>query len=360
MLRKSQMKKYFKNLKVVELSSVLAGPAVGMFFAELGAKVYKIENPKTGGDITRSWKLPTEKSNKKDSAYFNSVNWGKRSLFWDISKPNEFKKLNDLIKTADIVVSNYQTGTAKKLKVSYPHLKKINPKLIYAEIKGFPDERRAAYDVLLQAEAGYLSMTGTENGELVKMPVALIDVLTAHQLKEGVLIALMERNRTGKGCYVSASLFDTAISSLTNQASNWLQAKYNPEPMGLSHPNIAPYGDYILTKDKQRLVLAIGSDKQFARLCEILNEPKLSQNQKFISNQQRVKNRKELLEKLKNSSAKIKYNDLIYRLIEKDIPFAPINKVSEVVDSEYVKKRICFDKPHTPKILKTVVFCVKK
>jgi crotonobetainyl-CoA:carnitine CoA-transferase CaiB-like acyl-CoA transferase len=186
------MQKIFVNLTVIELSSVLAGPSVGVFFAELGARVIKIENPKTGGDVTRTWKLPSEKG-PGVSAYYSSVNAGKEILFLDITEKKSLEKFYGLVKKADIIITNYKSGDDKKLNVDFKRLSKINPKLVYACINGFgSDSNRTAYDLILQAETGFMSMNGEKDGAPLKMPVALIDLLAGHHLKEAILIALLK------------------------------------------------------------------------------------------------------------------------------------------------------------------------
>src|SRR4051812_32689959 len=171
----------FKDLKIIELAGVLAGPSVGYFFAELGAKVIKIENPKTKGDVTRTWKLKTENPKENTSAYFWSVNSNKEFISLDISIPSQLQKFYDLIKDADILITNFKAGDDLKLKVDYPTLLKLNPQLIYASINGFGyNNPRTAYDLILQAESGFMFMNGEPNSKPVKMPVALIDILAGH------------------------------------------------------------------------------------------------------------------------------------------------------------------------------------
>ena len=270
-----QLTNFFKDLKVVELAGVLAGPSVGLFFAELGAEVVKIENKKTGGDVTRSWKLPEEDKNSNTSAYFLSVNFLKKHLFLDLGKENDYKKCIAQIKNADVVIVNYKKGDDIKLKLNYVRLKKINPKLIYACINGFSDtDERVAYDLILQAESGFMSVNGTPESGPLKMPVALIDLIAAHLVKEAILLALLKRAKTKKGSAISVSLFDAAVSSLVNQATNWLIAKHLPQRTGSLHPNISPYGEIFQTKDNHSVTFAIGSDGQFKKLCLLLHIPK--------------------------------------------------------------------------------------
>ncbi len=262
----------FSKLVVLELANVLAGPLTGMFFAELGATVIKVENPHTNGDATRKWKLPAEDQESDISAYFVSANWGKQSIAIDLHTKEGISLLHQLVEKSDIVISSYKPGDAKKLKADYESLKKINNQIIYGQITGYGDgDSRAGYDGIIQAESGFMHLNGQPDDPPTKMPVALIDILTAHQLKEGILIALLEKVSTKKGKYVSCSLMDTALSSLANQASNWLTGHHNPQRMGSEHPNIFPYGTIFKDKNDILFTIAIGTDKQFKCMCEILN-----------------------------------------------------------------------------------------
>lgn len=329
------MNTIFKDLKVIELANVLAGPAVGMFFAELGAEVIKFENKSTNGDVTRSWKLPSENPDSLISAYYASVNWNKKSVFVDLKNETDKSKVLELVRDADIIISNYKKGDDVKLGMDYENLKKINPKIIYAHLSGFgEDSRRTAFDIVLQAETGFMFMNGTAESGPVKMPVALIDILAAHQLKEGVLVALIKRMQNGEGSKVSVSLFDSAIASLANQATNWLMEKHNPQRIGSLHPNIAPYGEIFLSKDDQLIVLAIGNDKQFNQLCLALKIESLSKNELFFTNINRVKNRTSLFEILKPEIQKFNSEELMMHFIKHDIPAGKIKSIKDVFEDE--------------------------
>lgn len=353
------MDKVFKDLKIVELANVLAGPAVGMFFSELGADVLKIENKLNGGDVTRTWKLPEEK-NKKISAYFASVNYNKKSIFLDLTKESEKKKVLKEIKQADIVLVNYKPGDDVKLGMDYASLKKINPGIIYAHITGFgTTTKRTAYDLILQAETGFMSMNGTPESGPVKMPVALIDVLAAHQCKEAILIALLHKSKTKKGAYIHVSLHDAAIASLANQATNWLMSKHNPERIGSLHPNIAPYGEIFNTSDKKQLTLAIGNDKQFKQLCFVLKADEIATDPLFSSNTLRVQNRKLLFEQLADRIRKHDSKKIMKALIAKDVPVALINTVKEVFEKKENKELIIKEKTTDSQRVKTVAFDIR-
>lgn len=330
----------FKNLRIIELASVLAGPSVGLFFAELGATVTKIENKKTGGDITRSWKLASEDTDHPYSAYYSSVNWGKESWFVDLKDDSDLNKTLKEIERADVVIANFKPGDAAKLGLDFESLKKLNTKLIYGEITGFGKVNRTAYDVVLQAESGFLSMSGTTDGELCKMPVALIDVLAAHHLKEGLLLALLEFQKTPKAIKVSVSLLDAALASLANQATNWLMGQHIAQPMGTLHPNIAPYGELFTCKDGKQIVLAIGSNGQFKNLCEALNCQSLIEDNRFRDNQKRVQNRIELEKYLSKAISVFNRDPIMHLMIEKKVPAGAVRNMKEVFEMPEAQKQL--------------------
>ena len=321
-----------KGLKVLELASVLAGPGVGQFFAELGAQVVKVENLKTGGDVTRTWKGRDEKTDDR-SAYFCSVNWGKKSIAVDLSSEEGKYIVQKLVAKSDIVIASYKPGDAEKLGVSYHQLRTNNEQLIYGQITGYgSDNDRVGYDAVIQAESGFIDLNGEKNGEPIKMPVALIDILAAHHLKEGLLLALLKRDRTGEGSLVEVSLIQAAISSLANQATNWLVAKRLPTRQGSAHPNIAPYGESFLTKDGKRILLAIGSDRQFFDLLNVLNLDGLSKNDKFMSNHSRVIHRDELTTFLSQAIHQFDSNELMAKINAQKIPAGIIQNMKEVFE----------------------------
>lgn len=320
-----------EGLRVLELASVLAGPDVGMFFAELGAHVIKIENKHSGGDVTRKWKSATEDKNASVSAYFSSVNYHKEFLFLDLKNESDRDRVYALVKDADLVVANYKPGAAIKLGMDYSSLKKHNPHIIYGEINGYGEKnKRAAYDVVLQAETGFMSINGTPESGPIKMPVALIDVFAAHQLKEGLLLALLQKERTGKGAFVEVSLYDAALSSLKNQATNWLMNHFVPQRIGSIHPNIAPYGETFKTKDNRYLVLGIGSDEHFHLLLDILGAEELKEHESYLTNQLRVINRKALDEALQPYFEQNNATELMTQFLECNIPVGLIKTIDEV------------------------------
>lgn len=334
------MEKIFEGLKVIEVASVLAGPSVGMFFAELGAEILKVENPTTNGDVSRSWKLASEDINHPFSAYYSSVNWGKKSVFWDLKNPEDQEKLKQAIATADVILLNFKAGDAEKLGLDYQSVKQMQPQIIYGSISGFGDSKRIAYDVVLQAESGFLFMTGEPHGKAVKMPVALIDLLAAHQLKEGILLAMLQQQKKKEAVKVSVSLLDAALASLANQATNWLMGGHIPQPMGSLHPNIAPYGECFVTADNKQIVLAIGSNKQFKALCILLGLNHLPEEESYHNNQQRVDHRHALAGMISSKIVKWKRDELLEQMIEKNIPAGAIRNMKEVFEMPEAKQRL--------------------
>ena len=334
---------FFKDLKIVELAAVLAGPAVGMFFAELGADVLKIENASTGGDMTRSWRLPSENPENPVSAYWSSINFNKRIEFKNLEQPIDNQWVMSKIREADIVISNFKPASARRLGMDAETLRTANPKLIFAQIDSFsdPEDPRPAFDIVLQAEAGLISMTGLAGGAPVRLPVAFIDLFAAHQLKEAILCALIHRGRTGNGSVVRTSLYESALASLANQATNWLMGGEIPGRMGMAHPNIAPYGDVFLTKDGKEIVLAVGTERQFALLCKSLpgceNLPQLID---FQSNKHRVKNRQALNLALATGFSQKNRDEFLAGFAASGVPAARILNLKEVFDQPEAERMV--------------------
>lgn len=335
----------FKDLKVLELASVLAGPGVGQFFAELGADVIKVENLRTGGDITRSWKVSGEQTDDR-SSYFCSVNWGKKSVALDLNSTAGKEIVQKLASRSDVVIASYKPGDAQKLGVDFKTLSEQNPGLVYGQVTGYGSGNpRLGYDAVIQAEAGFMFMNGEEGGASLKMPVALIDVLAGHQLKEGILLALLNRERTGKGGFVEVSLIQAAVASLVNQATNWLVAGKLPQKKGSAHPNIAPYGDVFKTADKQEILLAVGSDRQFQDLCAVLGITTLAADLNYSSNPARVERRHELNFILQSAIGQFTAAELMMKIHEEKIPAGIIQNLQQVFEMEEAA-RLVFQADH--------------
>lgn len=328
----------FKELKVLELASVLAGPSVGQFFAELGAEVIKVENSKTGGDVTRTWKSAGEQTDDR-SAYFCAVNWGKKSIAIDLTTEKGKQIVQQLAAKSDIVIASYKPGDAEKLGVAYEQLVRINQQLIYGQITGYgSNDPRVGYDAVVQAEAGFMFMNGEPGGNSLKMPVALIDVLAGHQLKEGLLLALLNKERSGKGSFLEVSLLQTALASLANQSSNYLVAGKIPQKQGSAHPNIAPYGDVFSTADKKEVLLAVGNDTQFRTLCELLGSGQIGSMPQFASNEARVVNRNLLQDLLQQTIGQWQSAALMPELHTRKIPAGIIQTVQQAFEMTPAKE----------------------
>jgi len=320
----------FDSLKVIDLSTVLAGPSVATFFAELGAEVLKIENTSIP-DVTRSWKLPIEDKNSIVSAYFSSINYKKKYIQLNLKDKADYQTFCELITDADILISNFKKGDEAKLNIEDATLRGINPKLIIGKINGFGSKSdRVAYDLILQAETGFMSMNGTENSGPVKMPVAFIDVLAGHQLKEGLLLALLHREKIGIAKSVTVSLYDAAVCSLVNQASNYLMRNQIPQRIGSLHPNIAPYGETFTTKEGDLITFAIGNDVHFMKLCSFLNLPDIPTDIRFVTNAMRVKNRTELQTILQEKIIDFPTEVILDKMLAENVPAGKIKNLEEV------------------------------
>ena len=347
------------DLLVLELASVLAGPSVGQFFAELGAAVIKVENPRTKGDVTRRWQAPrvddAEESDDR-SAYFCCCNSGKQSIAINLSTEAGQDVLHELAGESDVVLASYRPGSAEALGADYETLSAVNPELIYGHVTGYgPDRARAGYDAVIQAESGFMHMNGAADGPPTKLPVALMDVLAAHQLKEGLLVALLSRERDGDGAYVPVSLFQAAVSGLVNQATNWLVAGHSPQRMGSAHPNIAPYGTPYTTADDQSIVLAVGTDRQFAALCEILGRPDLANDPRFATNADRVEHRDALTQILNAQIGRFEAEDFLTALHEHNVPAGKVRDVPAVFDQPTAQAMV-FNAENDPPSLRQAAF----
>ena len=328
----------FADLEVFDLSTVLAGPSVASFFAELGAKVTKIEHP-IHGDVTRTWRIPGEK--QEVTSYFSSINFRKEYITKDFTLSSDYSWLLEQLSTVDVLIMNFKSSDYLKFNLTKEKLHAINPRLIIGSISGFGDNSdRVAYDLILQAESGIMAMNGAPDGSPTKMPIAYIDVLAAHQLKEALLLALLKREKTNLGSWVSVSLYDAAVSSLVNQASAFLMNGIIPTRMGSLHPNIAPYGEIFRTKDKKLVTFAVGSDRQFQTLCKVLGCELISSNLDYSTNEDRVKNRIKLMEEMAPYILMYEAKELSDLALEHIIPLGIIKSLDEVFETLEAKALI--------------------
>ncbi|WP_438319032.1 CaiB/BaiF CoA transferase family protein [Sporosarcina sp. FA9] len=329
-----------ENIKVLDLSRVLAGPYCTMILGDLGAEVIKVEAP-GGSDETREWGPPF----KEDvSAYYLSANRNKKAITVDLKSVEGIEIIKTLVQESDIIISNFKTGTMERFGLGYELLSELNPRLIYCTITGFgetgPSRNMPGYDFVIQAMSGLMSITGTEESGPQKSGVAIVDVLTGLYSCIGIQAALIERMQSGLGQKLDISLYDTAVSSLVNIGSNYLMAEKIPTALGNTHANIVPYQTF-KTLDGE-IVIAVGNDSQFKSLCKVLGKEELAEDIRFRKNSGRVKNRTELVSIIQTiflTNPKLFWQDLCKN---NNIPCGPVQNLEEVVNDPQLIARNMF------------------
>ena len=320
-----------KDLKVVELARVLAGPWIGQTLADLGADVIKVESP--DGDETRYWGPPSiETGGETTAAYFHACNRGKRSIVADFSTPEGRRIVVELARSADILIENFKAGGLQKYGLDYASLSAINPRLIYCSVTGFgqtgPYAARAGYDFMIQGLSGIMDLTGDPAGEPQKMGVAFADIFTGLYGVIAIEAALLARAQTGRGQHIDMALFDCMTGVLANQAMNFLASGVSPTRMGNIHPNIAPYQTFPVRDG--RIIIAVGNDSQFLKLCQVLGLENIASTAEFADNARRVANRLELAAHLTNATKSWPRDALLSALEAAGVPAGPINSVADV------------------------------
>jgi crotonobetainyl-CoA:carnitine CoA-transferase CaiB-like acyl-CoA transferase len=336
------------HITVLDLSRVLAGPWAGQVLADLGAEVIKIERPETGDD-TRRFGPPflrnADGTESADAAYYLCANRNKKSVTVDISTTEGQAIVRDLARTSDVVVENFKVGGLKPYGLDYEALKVVSPQLIYCSITGFgqtgPYASRAGYDFLIQGMGGLMSITGRGPHEIGAGPqkagVAVTDILTGLYASIGILAALAHRDRTGVGQYIDVSLMDVQVACLANQALSYLVSGQVPERLGNAHPNIVPYQDFP-TSDGY-MIIAVGNDAQFARLCAAAGMAALASDPKFATNKARVNHRELLIETLCGATRTRTTAQWVADLENVGVPCGPINSIDAVFADPQVKAR---------------------
>jgi formyl-CoA transferase len=344
------------GVRVLDLSRILAGPWAGQLFADLGAEVIKVERPGKGDD-TRSWGPPFLKDRDGretgESAYFLCANRGKRSITLDIAKPGGQQLARELAQISDVVLENYKVGDLKRYGLDYDTLAALNPRLIYCSITGFgqtgPYRDRAGYDFMIQGMGGLMSFTGERDdapgGGPQKVGVAIADLMTGLYSTVAVLSALHERQASGKGQYIDMALLDTQVAWLANQNANYLIGGEPPGRMGNAHPNVVPYQTFP-TSDGD-LILAVGNDGQFARLCAAAGIPEAATDPRFASNAARVANRDACAAAIAPAMKTRTTAEWVALLEPLGVPCGPINRLDQVFDNPQVRHRgLRIDVPH--------------
>lgn len=328
------------GLKVVELARILAGPWIGQSLADLGAEVIKVESPE--GDDTRRWGPPfIEREGDKTAAYYYAANRGKTCVTADFRTETGRADVIALIRDADILIENFKVGGLAKYGLDYASLAEINPRLIYCSVTGFgqdgPYAKRAGYDFLLQGMSGLMSITGDPEGQPQKVGVAITDVVTGLYGTIGILAAVEHRHRTGRGQHIDMSLLDCATAVLANQAMNYLATGDSPTRLGNEHPNIAPY--QVMAVKDGHIILAVGNDGQFQRLCDVLGLEGIKTDTRFASNQLRVANRQALTALLEAVVGGWAQADLLAALEAATVPAGPINTVGQAFEDAQIRHR---------------------
>lgn len=344
------------HIKVLDLSRIMAGPWTSQILADLGADVIKVERPGAGDD-TRSWGPPFLKNasgeETKEAGYYLAVNRGKRSITVSLDKPEGQRIVRQLAERADILLENFKVDTLARYGLDYPSLKPLNPRLIYCSITGFgqtgPMRDIAAYDFAVQAMGGLMSITGERDdrpgGGPQKVGIPIVDLTTGMYAAVAVLAALAGREVSGKGDYIDVGMLDVQVAMLCNQAMNYLTSGRAPKRTGTAHPNIQPQ-DTFACRDGN-IVLAVGNDGQFAKLCEVLGRRELASDERFAKNASRVRNQETLTPLLREEFARRDRHALVEALETAGVPCGPINTIPEVFEEPQVKHReMLINVPH--------------
>ena len=336
------------HVRVLDLSRILAAPWAGQILADLGAEVIKVERPGVGDD-TRAWGPPflkdAEGRDTKEAGYYLAVNRGKRSITVSLDKPEGQRIVRELAMQCDIVLENYKAGTLARYGLDEASLRAINPRLIYCSVTGFgqtgPRREQPAYDFLIQAMGGLMSVTGERDGRPgggpQKVGVPIVDLMTGMYTAVAVLAALARRNETGRGDHIDIAMLDVQVASLANQAMNYLVSGKVPQRNGNAHPNIQPQDVYACADGD--VILVVGNDGQFAKLCEVLDRSDWARDERYATNAQRVRHIGELSALLRERFAGWRREALIDALDRAGVPCGPINNVAEVFEDPQVKAR---------------------
>ncbi len=335
------------QLRVLDLSRVLAGPWASQLLGDLGAEVIKVERPE-GGDETRRWGPPLRDEHGREteeSAYYRCTNRNKKSAAIDMAQPEGQELVRRLAAKSDVVIENFMVGALGRYGLDYASLSRDHPELIYCSITGFgqdgPYAARAGYDLLIQGLGGMMSLTGRPDGEPgagpLKVGVALTDILTGLYATVGILAALSHRASTGEGQYIDAALLDVQVACLANQASDYLVSGVAPTRSGNAHPNIVPYGEFP-TRDAH-MILAIGNDAQFAHFCTAVGRSEWARDNRFATNPARVANRKPLLAMMRDLTSTRSTAEWTALLEPLGVPCGPINDLAAVFADPQVRHR---------------------
>lgn len=329
-----------ENIKILDLSRVLAGPYCTMILGDMGAEVIKVEAP-GGSDETRKWGPPFQNG---VSAYYVCANRNKKSITIDLKSEEGIEMIKKLVQESDVVINNFKSGTMERFGIDYDRLAAINPAIVYCSITGFgetgPNQNMPGYDFIIQAMSGLMSITGNQESGPQKVGVAITDIITGLYACIGIQGAIIERERSGKGQKLDLSLYDSAVSALVNVGSNYLMSGNIPQGLGNQHANIAPYQTF-KTADGE-MVIAVGNDNQFRTLCNILKKTELPDDERFHTNPDRVANRDDLIPLLQQVFETKSTAYWQEQCKQYSIPCGPIQNMQEVTEDPQLKARDMF------------------
>lgn len=324
------------DIRVLDMSRVLAGPYCTMMLGDLGADVIKVESPE--GDDTRRWGPPYQGG---ESAYYLSCNRNKRSIVLDLDIDEGRDVAAQLASRSQVLVENFRTGTMEKWGLGYEQLSRDNPGLVYCSISGYgrtgPLSHLPGYDFVMQGVGGVMSFTGQADGPPQKVGVAIVDLTAGMFALSAILAALRVRDLTGMGQHIDISLLDSHLAWLANVGSNYLMSGEVPPRYGNAHPNIVPYQAFA-TSDGW-LIVAVGNDRQWGRLCDALSRPQLSNDPRFATNSARVENRPVLVPMLEETFAQRSTAEWLSLLETVDVPAGPVNDVAQALSHPQVAAR---------------------
>ena len=332
------------GVRVFDLTRILAGPTCTQLLGDLGADIIKVEKPFVGDD-TRTWGPPYVKdrlgNDTTESAYYLSANRNKRSVTIDLSQPAGIELAKKFIEKSDVLIENFKVGGLAKLGLGYEDIREQFPNLVYCSVTGFgqtgPYAPRAGYDFLAQGIGGIMSITGTPEGEPVKVGVGIADVMTGMYASTAILAALRHRDATGEGQHIDTCLLDTQISWLINEGTNYLISGEIPKRLGNEHPNIVPYK--VFSTSDGYVILAVGNDRQFRDWCTAAGADDLKDDERFKTNPLRIKNREVLYQKMPSFMKRKTTKEWLSIMEEVKVPCSPVNNIEQVFDDPHVKHR---------------------
>lgn len=350
------MKGALSHLRVVDLSRVLAGPWASQILADMGADVIKIERPGSGDD-TRGWGPPFLKdeagNDTTEAAYYLGANRGKKSLTLNIAAPEAQEIIRHLVKDADVFIENYKVGDMARYGLSYQDLKQINPRIVYCSITGFgqtgPMAEIAGYDFIVQGLGGLMSITGERDdlpgGGPQKVGVAVADIMTGLYSTIAILAAIEHRHSSGEGQYIDMALLDVQVATIANMNMNYLCSGKVPGRQGNAHANIVPY--QVFNAADGELILAVGNDTQFAKLCAVLGCPEIAGDERYAKNANRVRHRDALLPLLQERLVTRSVAQWVDVLQPEGVPCGPVNSLAQTfANPQVIHRQMRVDLPH--------------